>query len=341
MKIVCSMGPNIKGKIDIDNLAKAGMNMMRFNFSHINYELAKELMIYAKESYPKIPIIQDLQGNKLRISSLLKRTIRVHPNEEIFFCSEDFYSKNYNGSESYILIPIKLEGKFSLIYESKNILMKDATMEFKVDSRIKDKELIKTTVVRGGIIRGEKGINVPNIDRRGMGLTGKDKRDILFGLKNRVDIICLSYVTSEKNINELKVYINKLIKNNPQYKYPKIWAKVECKEAIRNFHEILKAVDGIMLGRGDLSAEVDITEMPKIQSQLINIMKKSKKEFIIATYILESMKYSTIPNVAEVNEIYNFISNQVSGVMLAGEVSVGKYPLETVSLLKRTIDRYK
>jgi pyruvate kinase len=335
------MGPNVKEKADIDNLVKAGMSMMRFNFSHINYELAKELIKYSKENHPKIPIIQDLQGNKLRTSPMLRKTIRVHPHEEILFCSEDFYLKHSSNNESANLVPVKLEGKFSLLYESKKILMKDATMEFKVEEKYRDKEVIRTTVVRGGIIRGEKGINAPDIDRRGMTLTIKDKRDIAFGLKNKVDIICLSYATSERNLQELKAYINKIIKNNPEYKNPKIWAKIECKEGIKNFQQILKVVDGIILGRGDLSAEVDIIEIPKIQEHLINTMRKSKKEFIIGTYILESMKYSPIPSIVEVNDIHNFIQNKVSGVMLAGEVSVGKYPLETVSFLRRIIDRYK
>lgn len=341
MKIICSIGPNVREKEDIDRLVGAGLNMMRFNFSHINYDLAEELIDYTKKSYPKVPIIADLQGNKIRISNLFKKAIKVEGNEEVLFCSESFYAKNWQGFENETLVPIKLEGNFSLLYGVKKILMKDATMEFQVKHRIAEEELIKTVVIRGGIIRGEKGINVPGIDRKGMNLTSKDKKDVNFALKNKVDIICLSYVTSERNIQELKSYIGKLVKKNTEYKFPKVWAKVECREGIRNFEHILKSVDGIILGRGDLSAELDLVDIPKVQQQLISIMKKSKKEFIIGTYVLESMKYSLVPSIAEVNDIYNFIHNKVTGVMLAGEVSVGRYPIETITFLKGLIRKYK
>jgi len=341
MKIVCSIGPNVKKYADIDGLVKSGMDMMRFNFSHINYDHTKELIRYSKETHPKIPIIQDLQGNKLRISPLLRNEIKVYEKDEVLFCSEVYYLNYSQLLKGTNLIPIKLEGEFSLLYKVKELLMKDATMKFKVESINEEDEIIYTNVIRGGIIRGGKGINAPGIDRSKMSLTSKDKRDIIFGLKNKVDIICLSYVTCSKNILELKSYINKMIKNDPSLKMPNIWAKIECLEGVKNIEHIIKAVDGIMLGRGDLSAEINMVEFPKIQLKLINMMRKSSKDFIIGTYILESMKYSTVPSPAEINDIYNFINNKVKGVMLTGEVAVGRYPLETVSFLKNMINTYK
>jgi len=341
MKIICSIGPNVKKNIDIDNLVKSGMDMMRFNFSHINYDHAKELMMYSKQRHPRIPIIQDLQGNKLRISPMLKGEIKVYENEEVLFCSEKHYLSHSKGNDGELIIPIKLEGEFSLLYKVKELLMKDATMKFKVEGINEDEEIIYTKVIRGGIIRGGKGINAPGIDRSKMSLTSKDKRDIIYGLKNRVDIICLSYVTCSKNILELRSFINKMIKNDSSLKMPNIWAKIECLEGVKNVEHIIKVVDGIMLGRGDLSAEINMLEFPKIQLKLINIMRKSNKDFVIGTYILESMKYSSVPSPAEINDIYNFINNKVNGVMLTGEVAVGRYPLETVSFLKNMINTYK
>lgn len=340
MKIVCSIGPNVKKYDDIDNLVKSGMDIMRFNFSHINYDHTKELIKYSKKVHPKIPIIQDLQGNKLRISPIFRNELKVYEKDEILFCSERYYM-NYSQYKSEVnLIPIKLEGEFSLLYKVKELLMKDATMKFKVESINEEAEIIYTKVIRGGIIRGGKGINAPGIDRSKMALTSKDKKDIIFGLRNKVDIICLSYVTCSRNILELKSYIQKIIKKEPTFKMPKIWAKIECLDGIKNIEHIIKVVDGIMLGRGDLFAEINIIEFPNIQLKLINMMKKSNKDFIIGTYILESMKYSTVPSLAEINDIYNFINNKVKGVMLTGEVAVGRNPLETVSFLKNMINTY-
>ncbi|HAK42418.1 MAG TPA: pyruvate kinase, partial [Clostridium sp.] len=149
------------------------------------------------------------------------------------------------------------------------------------------------------------------MDRTSMTLTMKDKNDIEFGLLNGVDTICLSYVTSESDIIELKEYINKVKKHNPQINMPKIWAKIECKEGILNFDSILKVVDGIMLGRGDLLSELDIIEIPFVQDEIIRKMKAKNKELIIATYVLDSMRSSFSPRISEVDDLYNFIKNKV------------------------------
>lgn len=341
MKIICSIGPNVKKDTDIDEMIGHGMDMMRFNFSHINYEFTRELMEYSKEKYPKVPIIQDLQGNKLRISSLLRKETKVFPGDDIVFCSERVYYSELNDNTNKIVIPIKLEGEFSLLFEAQKFLMKDATMEFKIDSIIRERNIINTKVIRGGIIRGGKGINAPGINRSKMFLTKKDKNDVIFGLQNNVNIICLSYVSNSRDIEELKSFIKENVKKNPTFKMPKVWAKIESVEGVRNLNHILKVVDGIMLGRGDLSAEIDMVDLPKVQHEIINTMRKSDKEFVIGTYILESMKRSLIPLPSEVNDIYNFIRNKVDGVMLAGEVAIGRYPLETISFLKEIICTYK
>ncbi len=173
-----------------------------------------------------------------------------------------------------------------------------------------------------------------------MTLTIKDKKDIEFGLLSGVDIICLSYVTRESDILELKEYIKKVKKYNPQIIMPKIWAKIECKEGILNFDSILKSVDGIMLGRGDLFSELDIMEIPFVQDEIIGKMKSEKKELIIATYVLDSMRSARKPKIPELDDLYNFIKNKVDGIMLAGEVGIGKNPLHVIRFTKEFIDKY-
>lgn len=339
MKIVCSIGPNIKNESDLDGFVKAGMNSMRLNFSHADYPMAESRIKYIRSKYPDIEIVQDLQGNKLRVSNLFKGQMKVKPGEVVIFCSEEYFKriKSFKGKE--IFVPVALEMDFKALQCSDKFLMKDATMEFEIME--KQQNRIKTKVVRGGVIRGEKGINAPGMDRSSAKLTDKDKRDIRFGINNNVDVICLSYASNKKIIDELVEYIEQLIKDNSQYRRPKIWAKIECMDGVKSIEEILKSVDGIMLGRGDLSSEVDVLEIPKIEEKIISLMKDMNQELIIATFILESMRMSTIPSIAEVEAIAYFTKSKVDGIMLAGEVGVGRYPLKVIATAKTIVEKYE
>lgn len=341
MKIVCSIGPNIKEIKDFKEFVSAGMDYMRLNFSHADYVKYEELINYTRREHKDIKIIQDLQGNKLRVSPLFKKEIKVMPGDKVNFCSEEFYTslkyKELKDNNKIIYIPISMDEEFAALKGADRILLKDGTMIFKV-LRKELKDIIETEVVIGGIIRGKKGLNAPGMDRTSMNLTEKDKKDIEFGLKNKVDVICLSYVTSPKDILELKEYISRITTLKSD-KLPLIWAKIECREGIENFQEILKEVDGIMIGRGDLLSEVDIYEIPQMEENIIKLCKESEKEVIVATYILNSMKYSTSPQLAEVEALYSHIKSGVDGVMLAGEVGVGRYPLEAISFLKNFITK--
>lgn len=336
MKIVCSIGPNIKGIRELEAFISAGMDYMRLNFSHADYEKYEKLISQVKKRHNNIRIIQDLQGNKLRVSPLFRKEIKVTEGDKINFCSEEFFialnNNTLNNDNKIITIPISMDEKFDALKGADRILLKDGTMVFKILSK-NLKDIIESEVVIGGIIRGNKGLNAPGMDRSSMNLTEKDKKDIEFGLKNDVDVICLSYVTSAKDILELKEYIlrSKSLKSN---KLPEIWAKIECREGINNFSKILKEVDGIMIGRGDLLSEINIYEIPQIQEKIINLCKRAEKEVIVATYILNSMKYSSNPQLAEVEALYSHIKNNVDGVMLAGEVGVGRYPLDAIGFLK-------
>lgn len=340
MYIICSIGPGINNVASIKELYEAGMNAARYNFSHVDYKTTEHLINYTRKNFPDLKVIQDLQGNKLRVASAFKGEVMVKPGDKVVFCSEREYNTLRVIAKDYIVIPISFEGDFSSLFTAKSILMKDATMKFGiVNLRQKNcrNELIKAITETGGLIRAEKGINAPGMDRSGIGLTKKDKEDILWGLENKVDIICLSYTCSMDNTNELKDFINK---NNKWNHSPKLWAKIESKEGIKNFKSILDSADGIMLGRGDLYAEIDVTLIPYIQDNMLNIMKNISKDFIIASYVLPSMRSSTMPRISELNDIYNCIKRNVSGFMLSTEVSTGKYPVQVVKVLKKMVDKY-
>jgi pyruvate kinase len=337
MKVICSDGPRMGKTHVVNKLYNAGMDVIRFNFSHADYATTEHLIAYSREHCPKLEILQDLQGVKVRVSSKFNREIKVLPDQQLDFCAEDVYDHVRFDWPNPLLIPIQFDGDFSLLLDAKTILMKDATMEFKVDGN--QEKFIRTTVTRGGIIRARKALNAPGMDRSQLGLTGKDKQDIVWGIDHSVDIICLSFVCFSNQIKELKDFIRKEIKNTKVH-MPEVWAKIETKEGVENFSSILRNADGIMLGRGDLGPEVGIYEVPKIQEALLKKMKNNKKEFIIATQVLESMTRSPVPNRAELNDIYSCIRNKATGFMLTAETGIGYYPTLAIETLRKMIDKY-
>jgi pyruvate kinase len=337
MKIICSDGPKV-GKADIlGKLYKAGMDIIRFNFSHADYTTTEQLITYSREHCPNLEILQDLQGVKIRVSTQFNREIKVLPNQQVDFCAEDVYDHVRFDWPNPLLIPVHFDGDFSLLISAKKMLMKDATMEFQVVES--QEKFIRTTVTRGGVIRARKALNAPGMDRSQLSLTAKDKHDALWGIEHSVDIICLSFVSFSSQIKDLKDFIKKETKNT-RGKMPEIWAKIETKEGVENFNSILRSVDGIMLGRGDLGPEVGIYEVPEIQEFLLKKMKTSKKEFIIATQVLESMTRSPVPNRAELNDIYSCIKNNATGFMLTAETGIGHYPTLAIDTLRKMIDKY-
>lgn len=344
MKIVCSIGPNVENIDDFKKFVEAGMDSMRLNFSHADYNKYKKLISYVKKNEEKITIIQDLQGNKLRVSPLFYTQVKVFSGEKVNFCSERYYKKNedkikkmFRHNDRVVVVPISMDGDFSRLKSTRTIFMKDGTMEFELVNKHIKEEFIETVVTRGGVIRGRKGLNAPGMDRNSLGLTRKDIKDIKFGMDNEVDVICLSYTTTAKDIIDLKTHLRNTYADRK--KLPKIWAKIECGEAIENFDEILLEVDGIMIGRGDLLSEVPLYDIPRFEDSIITKTVSARKEIVVATYILESMKIGKTPTLPEVETLYALMKKHTSGVMLAGEVGVGKHPVEVIKWTKKFIDK--
>lgn len=337
MDIVCTIGLKGCNPETVFGLCEAGMSTARFNFSHMGYEKAELMLEYIRARHPGIKVVQDIQGHKLRVSKGFKGETQVSKGDVIYFSNSLSYG--INKALQSVVVPMSLEADLSILGAADSLFLKDGTMKFAIDEigYAGNNGLIKATAKNGGIIRAEKGINIPGMDRSKLRLTQKDKDDILWGLKHRVDIICLSYVCSAEIIKEMRDYI----RDKGNGFLPKIWAKIENQEGVNHFKSILEQVDGIMLGRGDLCAEVDPMQVPKIQDDIVEAMKKSKKDLIIATHILPSMCMSREPSAAELDDIYSFIKNKVNGLMLASEVTVGNYPMLAVETLKKMIDKYE
>lgn len=337
MKIISSIGPNAKEKNFIDMMVKSGTDTFRFNLSHGNLNVMEEQIDYIKKKYPQVELLGDLQGNKIRVDKSFNGEKKVVPGEKVRFSSPAYY-KNVKNKDN--VIPLSFKGNFSRLYGVREISMKDGTMKFEIQGINKNKEIITAEVILGGIIRAEKGVNAINMDREEQGLTEKDKKDIRWAIMNGIDIIDLSYVSSVTEIEETKLLIRNIRKKECIVYKPKLWAKIECREGIEDLYEISKKVDGIIIGRGDLCCEIPAISVPIIENKIIDDMKRTKKDIIVATHVLDSMKYSDTPYLSEIESIYRFVERGVTGFMLCGETNIGKYPIESIKTLKNIIDMY-
>ena len=329
MYIIATVGPSTKDKNVLREMIKSGANVLRLNFSHGNYDEFEKTIIWAKLIDEKIHILQDLSGRKIRVSKNLNYVIKIYNGEEVLFCGDDIYKKSEKSK--YKVIPLNINNKDLTTNYADEITMKDNTMKFKVLDITADG--IITRSIKGGIVRAEKGCNISGFIRKNTELSLKDKLDLDWGIKNKVDIITQSFVEEKDDILKIKEYISGEDFN------PKIWAKVETPRGINNIKEILSGCDGVIIGRGDLIPESSIEDIPIYENI---VMENSRgKNIIIGTHILNSMKCGKGPLLPEVESIYYHIKKGVSGFLLAGETSVGKVPITTVKFLSNIIYKYK
>jgi pyruvate kinase len=338
MYIIGTVGPTVKDKTILKGIIDSGVNALRFNFIHGSAIEFLRFLKMAKEIKNDIEIILDLSGTKIRVSNKFEYIYKVYDDEEVYFCGEDKYEEIKDYESKIKIIPLNIKNEILNEKEYKEIGIKDNTMIFNVTDR--NDGLIKAITVRGGIIRKGKGCNIKNLERKAIALNEKDKNAIMWGIKNRVDIICQSFVEDKEDINEIKIFLND---NSGVGKVkPKIWAKIETLNGVNNLDSILNEVDGIVIGRGDLIPETSIEDTPIYEEKIIKEVTKNKdKDIIIATHLFNSMKLGKMPSISEVESIYNFIKIGATGFMLAGETSIGKAPVKTVEFLNKLIEKYK
>jgi pyruvate kinase len=320
-KIVATIGPSTKSKEVLKNMILEGVNVFRINFSHADYKVVKEnislVRKLSEELETNIAVLADLQGPKLRIGLMEDNTI-INPGDTIHFCTgEEFVGNSDKVYMNYIDFPNDVK-------KGERILVDDGKLLFEI-LNTNGVDEVKAKVIQGGILSSKKGVNLPNTNLSLPALTNKDKKDALFALEQGVDWIALSFVRNEKDLKKLE----KLIKNNSEYKVP-IIAKIEKPEGVANIKKIVAYCDGIMVARGDLGVEVPAEEVPLIQKKLVLTAKKARIPVIIATQMMETMIDSLTPTRAEVNDVANSVIDGADAVMLSGETSVGKYPVEVI-----------
>ena len=327
-KIVATLGPASSTRDVIKEMMLSGVNVFRINFSHADYEDVLERIQIIRELNVElgfhVGILADLQGPKLRVGKMAPDTI-VEDGQEVRFTTE----KIDEGTADAIYMNYSQFPKD--VSAGERILLDDGKLIFEVVDTDK-KTSVTAKVIQGGVLKSKKGVNLPNTNISLPALTKKDVKDAVFAVKQNVDWIALSFVRHRQDVEDLR----KLIKEHSEYDIP-IISKIEKPEALVNIQEIVKASNGLMVARGDLGVEVPAEEVPLVQKELVQHAKRARIPVIVATQMMESMIDGLTPTRAEVNDVANSVMDGADAVMLSGETSVGKYPVEVIQTMRKIV----
>ncbi len=328
-KIVCTLGPASQQPKTIAAMIHAGMDAARINFSHgifkEHLDTFRTLKKVARALGRPITVIQDLQGPKIRIGDLAAPSVNLISGQVITLTTKDEKGTEKRLSTTYRHLPKDVK-------RGNRILLDDGKIELRVIG-IRNNE-VSLKVVTGGQLTAHKGINLPGVTISEPSLTEKDKEDLEFSFEHDIDYIALSFVRRAQDIAVLRDYISK---NVPKGKEISIIAKIEKGEAISNIDEILKAADAVMVARGDLGVELPTEEIPILQKMIVRKCNELGKPVIIATQMLESMIANPRPTRAEASDVANAVLDGADAVMLSGETSIGKYPVDAVRVMDNII----
>lgn len=325
-KILATLGPQTATTEKIKQLVNAGVDAVRLNMSHGDHDFYSSIFenIHTARTDLNLPlaVLADLQGPKIRIGELEKPEIEIETGKEIEITIKDILGDEKIISTSYNNLPKESE-------VGELILINDGLIRLQITEKKKDSVICK--IENGGTISPRKGMNLPGMKLSTSSLTDKDFEDLEFLMKKGVDYIALSFVRKAEDILQLKKWLKEKESSIP------VIAKIEKKEACDNLDSILNAADGIMIARGDLGVELSPPEVPVIQKEIIKKCNENGKLVITATQMLESMINSKIPTRAEAADVANAVWDGTDVVMLSGETSVGKNPVETVKMMSEIV----
>ncbi len=327
-KIVATLGPASSSKEVIKAMMESGVNVFRINFSHADHKDVLERIEIIRELNVSlgyhVAILADLQGPKLRVGKMTEGTV-VTEGQEVQFTTD----KVELGTADAIYMNYKQFPQD--VSPGERILLDDGKLIFEIVETDK-KSRVKARVIQGGELKSKKGVNLPNTNISLPALTEKDVEDAIFAIKQDVDWIALSFVRHKQDVEDLR----KLIQEHGKYDIP-IISKIEKPEALVNIKEIVKASNALMVARGDLGVEVPAEEVPLVQKELVQHAKLARIPVIVATQMMESMIDGLTPTRAEVNDVANSVMDGADAVMLSGETSVGKYPVEVIQTMRRIV----
>jgi pyruvate kinase len=330
-KIVATIGPSSRSPEVLERLINTGVDVVRLNFSHGEAQDHVATMRLARERAARvgrpIAVLQDLCGPKIRTGRLkdggpveLKAGARLRiTNDESIEGTAERISTSYD--------PLARD-----VRPGDCILLDDGNLELRVAERISDSE-VECEIRHGGLLKPNKGMNLPGVNLSTPALTSKDRADLEVGVAEGVDYIALSFVRRASDVEEVKALVRARGGDTP------IIAKIEKREAIENLEQILRVADGVMVARGDLGVELSTEEVPTLQKRIIAMANAMAKPVITATQMLESMIENARPTRAEASDVANAILDGTDAVMLSAETAAGRYPVEAVETMAR-IARY-
>lgn len=317
-KIVCTIGPASESKETLKTLMLSGMNVARLNFSHGSHEEHRARIESIKEVRENlglpVALMLDTKGPEIRLGDF--------DVDEVELKEGDFYTLSMDpsvrGDEKRA--SVSYTGLANDVKVGSTILIDDGLVELTVE-KIDENGEILTLVKNNGIIKGHKGVNVPDVKTSLPAITEKDKSDLIFGIEQGIDFVAASFIRKAQDVFEIR----RILEENGGASI-RIISKIENREGVDNIAEILSASDGIMVARGDLGVEIPAEEIPLIQKHIVRMCNEVGKNVIIATQMLDSMQRNPRPTRAEVTDVANAILDGTDAIMLSGETAAGKYP---------------
>lgn len=324
-KIVCTIGPASESSEKVQKLLQAGMNVARLNFSHGTHEEHGKRINTLREEAQKmgkhLGILLDTKGPEIRTGKVPDTGVELK-NDTEFILDTDV--KTLGSSNR---VGITYPDLWKEVSPGTHILLDDGLMDLIVVSI--EEEKIKTMVKNGGLLKSQKGVNVPGVSIQLPAVTEKDRSDIQFGLREGIDFIAASFTRKAADILEVRRIVEEMNSN------VKIIAKIESREGLINLDDILEVADGLMVARGDLGVEIPVEEVPIHQKNMIRKCHLLGKPVIVATQMLDSMIRQPRPTRAEASDVANAILDGTDAIMLSGETAAGQFPVEAVQMMDK------
>ncbi|KAM3501385.1 hypothetical protein MY10362_005602 [Beauveria mimosiformis] len=323
--IICTIGPKTNSVEAINRLRDAGLNVVRMNFSHGSYEYHQSVIDNARQAVATHPgrpcaIALDTKGPEIRTGNTVDDAdLPIAAGHILNITTDDKYKAACDTENMYV----DYKNITKVIQPGRIIYVDDGVLAFDVVS-IKDEQTIEARARNNGFISSRKGVNLPNTDVDLPALSDKDKADLKFGVKNNVDMVFASFIRSGQDIKDIRAVLG------PEGRNIQIIAKIENRQGLNHFRDILDETDGVMVARGDLGIEIPAAEVFAAQKKMIAMCNLAGKPVICATQMLESMIKNPRPTRAEISDVGNAITDGADCVMLSGETAKGNYPAEAV-----------
>ena len=327
-KIICTLGPSTDKEGVLRDLIANGMNVARFNFSHGSHEehlgRLEKLKALREELGKPVAALLDTKGPEIRLKDFKNGVENLVAGQAFTLTTRDVEGTNEICSITYKDLPMDVE-------PNGTIMLDDGLIKLQIQT-VNDTDIV-CTVLNSGKIKNKKGVNVPGVHLSMPYMSQRDKDDIIFGIQQGYDFIAASFVRTAQDVYEIRNLLNQYDSNI------RIIAKIENREGVNNIDSILAAADAVMVARGDLGVEIDFTELPGIQKNIIERSFSFGKPIVTATQMLDSMMVNPRPTRAEISDVANAIYDGTSAIMLSGETAAGAYPVEALKTMSAIAER--